>query len=319
MQPYGTPASATHYHYALDGTLLAESEADGDPAIEYIVRPGVGAASLPLALVPDPQGDPDELAYVHADHLGAAQAITDAGQAIDWDLVAGPFGELEDLTASLTHNPRFPGQYADAETGYRYNHFRDYDPAIGRYLQSDPIGLGGGLNTYAYVDGNPVNWVDPWGLKGGYVPDPTLPPEPEDTPDGDGPEMCIPRLFEGPEVPIFPEIQIVERRGPGGGRLPAALIPGYGERGTPAKSLGASVSDAKSAYPNLAGIMEWHHVWPKYLGGPNRGPVVRINAAYHQVITNAFRKAWPYGNRIPTTQELRRLIRQIYSNFPIPN
>jgi RHS repeat-associated protein len=163
-QPYGTPASATHYHYALDGTLLAESEADGDASVEYIVLPGVGAAGLPLALVPDPQGDPDELAYIHADHLGSAQAITDAGQAIDWDLVAGPFGELEDLTATLAYNPRLPGQVADVETGYRQNRFRDYDPSIGRYLQSDPIGLEGGLNTYAYVEGNPVNIVDPLGL-----------------------------------------------------------------------------------------------------------------------------------------------------------
>lgn len=61
-------------------------------------------------------------------------------------------------------NLRFPGQYYDQETGLFYNYFRDYDPQTGRYIESDPIGLRAGINTYGYVGGNPVNWVDPYGL-----------------------------------------------------------------------------------------------------------------------------------------------------------
>jgi RHS repeat-associated protein len=61
-------------------------------------------------------------------------------------------------------NLRFPGQYYDEETELVYNYFRYYDPNTGRYITSDPIGLQGGLNTNAYVDNNPLRYIDPYGL-----------------------------------------------------------------------------------------------------------------------------------------------------------
>ncbi|WP_235566460.1 RHS repeat-associated core domain-containing protein [Lysobacter sp. Root667] len=60
---------------------------------------------------------------------------------------------------------RFPGQRYDAATGLNYNYFRDYDAASGRYVQSDPIGLGGGMASYAYADGSPISRADPNGLR----------------------------------------------------------------------------------------------------------------------------------------------------------
>jgi RHS repeat-associated protein len=59
---------------------------------------------------------------------------------------------------------RLPGQYFEKETNLHYNYFRDYDPSLGRYLESDPVGLDGGLNTYAYVDDAPTQFSDPSGL-----------------------------------------------------------------------------------------------------------------------------------------------------------
>ena len=101
---------------------------------------------------------------MHADHLGTPTLLTNQLGQVVVDIEAMPFGETYIDYAEVTHNRRFPGQYKDEETGLHYNYFRDYDPSLGRYIQSDPIGLAGGLNTYAYVGGNPMMYTDPTGL-----------------------------------------------------------------------------------------------------------------------------------------------------------
>lgn len=105
-----------------------------------------------------------QMYFIHNDHLGTPQVVTDQSQAVVWQGHQTPFGVVEETTATIEQLSRFPGQYFDEESGLSYNYFRDYDPTIGRYIQSDPIGLRGGINTYAYVGGNPVIFLDSFGL-----------------------------------------------------------------------------------------------------------------------------------------------------------
>jgi RHS repeat-associated protein len=110
--------------------------------------------------------------YVTADQLGTPRAVTDSTGAVVWQWAyqGNPFGEQQPTsTTSYVLNLRYPGQYYDAELGTNHNVNRNYESATGRYLQSDPIGLAGGISTYAYVSGNPLDMVDPLGLDGMIV------------------------------------------------------------------------------------------------------------------------------------------------------
>jgi len=109
--------------------------------------------------------------FIHADHLNSPRRIyNQAGQEVwRWDNTE-PFGdsvpnENPSGLGTFTCNLRFAGQYFDKETNLHYNYFRDYDSATGRYVQSDPVGLQGGINTYLYVL-DPLTQIDPAGLMG---------------------------------------------------------------------------------------------------------------------------------------------------------
>jgi RHS repeat-associated protein len=110
------------------------------------------------------------LYYVHSDHLNAPARVTrPSNNALRWRWERAPFGttapdENPSGLGTFVYNLRLPGQFYDSETGLNYNYFRNYDPQVGRYVESDPTGLSGGINTYAYVRGNPLSLTDQFGL-----------------------------------------------------------------------------------------------------------------------------------------------------------
>ena len=86
--------------------------------------------------------------------------MTDSAGTIVWAADYKPFGEASITVSTITNNQRGIGQYFDAETGLLYNYTRDLNPAIGRYIENDRIGLRGGINLYAFVENNPLRYTD---------------------------------------------------------------------------------------------------------------------------------------------------------------
>ena len=141
---------------------------DGEEYISLSGQGGKTAADgirLVEILPPPPPLISTEIFYIHSDHLGTPQTLTNAARNIVWNANYKPFGEAKIAIASIVNNLRFPGQYYDAETGLHQNYFRDYDPTLGRYVQSDPIGLSGGINPYIYANLNSLINTDPFGLE----------------------------------------------------------------------------------------------------------------------------------------------------------
>ena len=204
MQQIGNDKGAgtltTHYHYDAGGRLIGENDAGGGNRSEYVY---LGA--IPVAVIRNGQ------AYmIHTDHLDTPRRVTDQNTAPVWDWRnADPFGATPpDETAggsAFVFNLRFPGQYFDKETGLAYNVFRDYDPGTGRYIESDPIGLAAGqMSTYAYVNGNPLNKVDPLGLFG--CPPGTIEvPAPGNERNFPQIALCKPDSSEDPSKKICPQ------------------------------------------------------------------------------------------------------------------
>ena len=124
-----------------------------------------GLAQTAKAIWQAATGPSTHIHYVHTNHLGAPIAMTDDEAKPIWSATYSPFGERQAnglQTASL--ELRLPGQWQDQESGLYYNDHRYYDPETGRYISPDPLGLQGGLNSYAYVSNNPIGFSNPLGL-----------------------------------------------------------------------------------------------------------------------------------------------------------
>ena len=152
-QRVGKSQGQVLFAYDAAGHLIGEYDGKG-----ALTQETVWLGELPVAVLA-PAGP----LYVAPDNLGAPHQITNAAGQVVWSWAHDPFG-IGDPEGSFTYNLRFPGQYYDRETKLTYNYFRDYDPKLGRYTESDPIGIAGGTTTYAYAGGNPANFVDPLGM-----------------------------------------------------------------------------------------------------------------------------------------------------------
>ena len=157
--------------------------ASGAGRTEYIWLPTEDGSAVPVGMFRN-----GRFFAIHTDHLGTPRQVTDSTNRAVWQWPYSAFGNNKptgilkpttSATGALTNQPvllatqtpaaildlRFPGQMADEETGLFYNYFRNYQPNQGRYTQTDPIGLAGGLNRMGYVGGNAISRTDPLGLQ----------------------------------------------------------------------------------------------------------------------------------------------------------
>jgi RHS repeat-associated protein len=167
----------------------AIAEMDGSGNITgYYVYDGVGLIAKMTS---------QSVHFYHYDGIGNTIAMTDASGTMVNKYAYDEFGNLLNSVEAVSNSFLYVGQYGvmDEDNGLLYMRARYYDPVVGRFISKDPIGYWGGINLYAYVANNPINFVDPFGLH--WLPDPR--------------GGVIPHRHDGPDGPIT----IVNPRDPG--------------------------------------------------------------------------------------------------------
>ncbi len=176
--PAGGAAQITLYDEA--GQWLGNYSATGQAQ-----QQAIWLDNYPVALINVPATGVPELAYVQPDHLGTPRVVIDPARDVaiwEWSNKSEVFGnqipsaDPDGDGVAFELALRFPGQQATDASGLFYNYQREYEPMVGRYSQSDPIGLVGGISTYSYVSGNPASALDRLGLQSGAARAMRLPP-----------------------------------------------------------------------------------------------------------------------------------------------
>ncbi len=205
-------------------------------------------------------GNTDRLAFVHVNHLGAPVAATDSQGHTLWQADYAPYGAARITPATVRPEPvegqgkraaytltlRLPGQWEDEESGLHYNDFRYYDPQAGRYLSPDPLGrlaeALGSPNAYAYVNNNPLSYIDPWGLilfafDGTGNSDPVLNPG-----DSLSNVVAFEKLYNDGSTRYITGVGTVDRSDPSRPITPAGYVPWYIPLSSTTADLGANYS-----------------------------------------------------------------------------
>ena len=155
---YKSSSSGTSV-YAYDGdNLIEETNASGGVVARYEQTQNIDE---PLAMLRS-----SATSYFHADGLGSITSLSNSAGTLANTYTYDSYGNLTASTGSLVNSFRYTGRESDAETGLYYYRARYYDPTVGRFVSSDPIGFGGMTsNFYAYVANDPQDSWDPLGLR----------------------------------------------------------------------------------------------------------------------------------------------------------
>jgi RHS repeat-associated protein len=155
-----------------DGKAMSLSSRQGVRVdYDYIWLDDLPVAQITETYLTEGSHGSTNVTYLHPDHLGTPRLGTNSQGLIVWKMQSDGFGvptitnPYLDNGVTINVRLRLPGQIAyGGFNGVSYNYYRDYDPNVGRYLESDPIGLRGGRNTYVYVGANPIMSIDSFGL-----------------------------------------------------------------------------------------------------------------------------------------------------------
>ena len=155
----------TRYVYDRED-ILFEVDANGNIKARYTHGPGVDE---PISVDRDTNGDGvlDTTYYYHYDGLGSVTAIADNAGNVMQTYEYDAFGKIVQQTGSVENTYTYTCREWDEKAGLYFYRARYYDPSVGRFINGDPIGFAGGnVNFYVYVQNNPINYVDPYGLLG---------------------------------------------------------------------------------------------------------------------------------------------------------
>jgi RHS repeat-associated protein len=273
--------------------------------------------------------------FYHADGAGNITGVMDGQQNMAARYMYGTFGRLVSKWGPLAdvNTMQFSSMPTHRQSGLSLYPFRAYDSGLQRWLSRDPIGEQGGINLYGFVGNNPMSRVDPYGLEDFLMMDFTTDFNSPASQQGyaEGAEAVANFIDKNVLAPLLsnpgngivgaefqgPALQMVRAETEGMLAELQRLTANEAREGAETL-LPRLMGLARKLYPKLCGNFNHHHVDPKYIGGDPKGPIVVLEAPYHQLISNAFRNEWGYGQTPPPLNVKQNIITTVYSQYPLP-